>query len=117
VVVCTSIYNIRILVHFIRPLGTGSYSSVYLAEAGNEKFAVKVMDYSKNRQSRAIAQNEEMIERSIRCSSPYLIRYIKTFESKSRKFIVMEYCEREDLQALINTCLLNHIIISEEVCF
>jgi serine/threonine protein kinase len=74
----------------------------------SKKFAVKVFKDGK--------ENEELIERSIKCISPYLIQYYKTFSNKNYKFILMEYCTYSTLQFLINLCKERELIIPEKVC-
>jgi serine/threonine protein kinase len=101
----------------VKNLGIGSYSQVWLAENDKkEKCAVKVMDYSSRKFQKA-AENEETIEQSIKVRSPYLIKYLQTFVYGKKKFIVMEFCERKDLQALYELCRTNGIPIVEDVCY
>jgi serine/threonine protein kinase len=103
-------------VKLVKSLGGGSFAQVWLAEniSTSEKFAVKIMDYS-NEKTKITGKNEEIIEQSISLKSPYLIKYLQSFEVKKKKFIVMEYCEHRDLQELYVTCKELDLPIVEEV--
>jgi serine/threonine protein kinase len=99
---------------FVKCLGGGSFAQVWLAESNNEKFGVKIMDYSTIRVQKT-GDNEELIEQSIGIRSPYLIKYLQSFLVKGKKYIVMEFCEHKDLQNLFEVCKENDLPIIEDV--
>eukprot|EP00826_Nyctotherus_ovalis_P061876 TRINITY_DN8855_c0_g1_i14.p1 TRINITY_DN8855_c0_g1~~TRINITY_DN8855_c0_g1_i14.p1 ORF type:complete len:438 (+),score=116.72 TRINITY_DN8855_c0_g1_i14:265-1578(+) len=78
-----------------RTLGSGKYGLVFLAESNETKKQVAIKAVAKKDGSRVEALNEAKIMMLL--DHPGIVKYLRCYESKKYLFIVMEYCEGEEL--------------------
>lgn len=85
---------------FEKLLGSGASGSVWLTLKLGIQYAVKIINSSER-----TAENEKEFADRWRFPCDFLVRYIDSFEDPShpkKLFIVMEYCSRGNLRAVIN---------------
>lgn len=100
-------------------LGRGSYGSVIKARniSDGKIVAIKEIDYGNlsNTKQKQMLVNEVNILRKLRCK--YIVKYISHIVDKEKKFIylVMDYCERGDIQAVIRDARSKRMYIDENM--
>ena len=101
---------------YIRPLGKGGYSSVFLARSVqyDEYFAVKVTDITHCNYQQAM-QEIEMLKRLLH---PNIINPYNCFQANNFLYVVLEYCENGTLDDLIkkgNLTLSQTLVYFQEI--
>jgi serine/threonine protein kinase len=90
-------------------LGSGGFGSVYLVgkEETNTNWVIKFVDLgekgtSEYKEKQKSLQRDLSVGTTIGRNSPFLMKYIETFEEGRYFCIVMEYCAGGDLQKILN---------------
>ena len=80
-------------------LGAGAFGKVYLAhskDGSGKKFAVKVLSLKKIDPS-GMAMIREELDTLCELDHPYIATYVESFEDKKYLYIVMEYCDGQEM--------------------
>ena len=104
---------------FIRVLGVGNSSTVYLAsDKTNHVWAVKRIQKTEDAQIIAKVRRETELMKSI--SSPFAVQYKESYENEDAIYVVMEYCAGGTLTNVLDGKMLDEsvaLIIMTQLLF
>jgi len=95
-----SVDNLDIGYKFIRMIGEGGMSKVYLAEreTDNKSLVIKILELGKVHDDTLISRFRQEAELIAELNSPFVINIYEHGFTNEYGFIVMEFCTRGDLQ-------------------
>ena len=99
----------------IKQLGKGSYGTVFLVQKhpNKHKYVLKEISlFGLTKPQREEVKNESNLLASM--NSPYVVKYIESFEEKDILYIIMEYCEEGDLSQQMERMLCKNKKFTED---
>ena len=88
-----------------KKIGEGAYGSIFLAKCWE---TTNVAIKSFHQKSEETETNEEEFEREVsllvNLRNPYIVTFYGVSITESKRFMVVEYCERGSLEKIINDC-------------
>ena len=101
---------------FIKRIGSGAFGEVnlYKNKKNNLFYAIKALPIgSVNQNDKKLFQKESKLLESI--NHPNIVKYYLSFEEKNNYYIVMEYCENNNLEIFIDSMKQKNERILEEL--
>ena len=99
----------------LKQLGKGSYGTVFLVQKHSNKckYVLKEISlFGLTKPQREEVKNESDLLASM--NSPYVVKYIESFEEKDILYIIMEYCEEGDLSQQMERMLCKNKKFTED---
>ncbi|KAM3128098.1 hypothetical protein pb186bvf_019799 [Paramecium bursaria] len=88
----------------IKQIGSGGYGRVYQVQhtLTNEFYAMKAVAQStfKNHNGKVGFLHQSEIDNMKRIDSPFVVKFVESFEQHKYSYIVMEYCNEGDIEKL-----------------